>query len=148
MGTIKKIIGIILAFTFLVSAGSIYAKSDSAANLSNWYETSFHKKSGELGATTANAIGAILKNANIFIVKSKDIIDSSIESFRDEQVRKVVAGIVDYREDIKSQVDNTVTELQKENNFDDYAEKANIDEVVEKDVEDILAEVLNEKSTK
>jgi hypothetical protein len=144
MVTIKKIFGIILTFTFLIGAGSIYANVDSAANLSNWYENSFQKKSSELGAATATGIFKTLKNVNVFVVGTKDTIGSTIESFRDEQVKKVVAEIVDYQNDIESQIGTTVTELEKEN-FDDYAEKAKVEEDIEEDIENILEEVLSEQ---
>ena len=144
MVTIKKIFGIILTFTFLIGAGSIYANVDSAANLSNWYENSFQKKSSELGAVTATGIFNTLKNANLFVVGTEETIGSTIEIFREEQVKKVVAEIVDYQNDIENQIDSTVTELEK-GNFDDYAEKAKVEEEIEQDIENILEEVLSEE---
>lgn len=144
MVTIKKIFGIILTFTFLIGAGSIYANVDSAANLSNWYENSFQKKSSELGAATGTGIFKTLKNANIFVIGTKETISITLESFRDKQVEKVVAEIVDYQNDIENQIDSTVTELEKEN-FDDYVEKAKVEEEIEQDIESILEEVLNEQ---
>jgi len=144
MVTIKKIFGIILTFTFLIGAGSIYANVDSAANLSNWYENSFQKKSSELGAATVTGIFKTLKNANLFVVGTEETIGSTIESFREEQVEKVVAEIVDYQNDIESQIDSTVTELEKVN-FNDYAEKAKVEEEIEQDIENILEEVLSEQ---
>ena len=144
MVTIKKIFGIILTFTFLIGAGSIYANVDSAANLSNWYENSFQKKSSELGAATATGIIKALNNAEKSVVESKSIIDFAIADFRDEQVKKAVAEIINYQNDIENQIDTTVTELEKEN-FDDYAEKAKVEEEIEQDIENILEEVLNEK---
>jgi len=144
MVTIKKIFGIILTFTFLIGAGSIYAKIDSATNLSNWYENSFQKKSSELGTAAGTGIFNTLKNANVFVVGTKETLGSTIKSFRDEQVKKVVAEIVDYQNDIENQIDSTVNELEKEN-FDDYAEKAKVEEEIEQDIENILEEVLNEQ---
>ena len=144
MVTIKKIFGIILTFTFLIGAGSIYAKVDSAANLSNWYENSFQKKSSELGAATATGIFKTLKNANMLVVGTKETIGSTIDSFREDQVKKTVDEIVDYQNDIENQIDTTVIELEKEN-FDDYAEKAKVEEEIEQDIENILEEVLNEQ---
>ena len=144
MVTIKKIFGIILTFTFLIGAGSIYANVDSAANLSNWYENSFQKKSSELGAAAGTGIFKVLNNAETSVVESKSIIGFAIANFRDEQIKKAVAEIISYQNDIERQIDTTVTELEQEN-FDDYAENANIEEKMEQDIENILAEVLSEE---
>jgi len=142
----KKILGLIVASTLLLSAGSIYAKVDSGANLSNWYQNSFLKESGKLGAETATGIWTTLTKVNTFVLESKESIDSQIESFRDEQVKKAVAGIVEYRNNSKDQLDQTIIKLQEEN-FDDYAENAKIEEEaeVEQDIENILEEVLSSK---
>ena len=139
----KKIFGIIIAFSVLFSAGSIYAKVDSAANFSNWYENSFQKESGRLGATTAAGIWTNANHVRTFVSESKIEIDSSIESFRDEQVRKVIAGILEFRDDNKSRLEQTVTDLKQEN-FDDYVENVNIEETVDQDIKNILEDVLSE----
>ena len=144
MVTIKKIFGIILTFTFLIGAGSIYANVDSAANLSNWYENSFQKKSSELGAATATGITKALNNAEKSVVESKSIIDFAIADYREEQMKKAVAEIINYQNDIERQIDTTVTELEQKK-FEDYAENANIEEEIENDIENILAEVLSEE---
>ena len=45
--------------------------------------------------------------------------------------------------EITNQIDQTVTELGKEN-FDDYVESRNIEEEIEQDIAAILAEILGE----
>lgn len=109
--TIKKILVIILVITFLVSGGSIYAKGNLEANLSNLYEASIQMEIAKLGTATSSRMWTTLKYTNAFVLGSKEYIDTKIVDFRDEQVRKTVEVIVDYKNDIKSQVENTNTEL-------------------------------------
>lgn len=141
---LKKFLGIIIASTVLLSAGSIYANVDAAANLSKWYENSFQKESAKLGATTAIGILKTFEHVNDFLDESKREIASSLQSFTGTRVNEVESEIEQYQNDIESQIDTTVTELEKEN-FDDYAEKAKVEEEIEQDIENILEEVLSEQ---
>lgn len=139
----KKIIGIIIASTVLLSAGTIYANVDSATRLSNWYERSFQKESSKLGAETAVGLTRTLGQVKVFIVESKEFIDQSILNFTVDRVKEVAAEIRKVQNDTENRLDQTVSELKKEN-FDDYAENANIEEELNQSFEEILADVLSE----
>ncbi|MBU0905137.1 MAG: hypothetical protein KKF57_08060 [Firmicutes bacterium] len=143
----KKLIGIIIASSVLVSAGSIYANVDPATKLSNWYDHSFQKESEKLGAETADGLFSMLMQVQLFIKESKASIDSSIVSFTAGRVKELASEMDRIQNDTKNRLDETVSQLKKEN-FDNYAENANIEEQVEQDIENILEDVLYEKSTK
>ena len=143
----KKILGIIIASSVLFSAGTIYANVDPATKLSNWYERSFQKESEKLGAETAVGLGKTLAQVKVFINESKNSFDRSIVSFTADRVKEVTAEIEKIKNDTENRLDQTVSEL-KEENFDDYAENADIEVQVEQDIENILKDVLNETSTK
>jgi len=144
---LKKILGIIIASSVLFSAGTIYANVDPATKLSNWYERSFQKESEKLGAETAVGLGKTLAQVKVFINESKNSFDRSIVSFTADRVKEVTAEIEKIKNDTENRLDQTVSEL-KEENFDDYAENADIEVQVEQDIENILKDVLNETSTK
>ena len=143
----KKILGIIIATSVLFSAGTIYANVDPATKLSNWYERSFQKESEKLGAETAVGLWKTLAQVKVFIDESKNSFDRSIVSFTADRVKEVTAEIEKIKNDTENRLDQTVSEL-KEENFDDYAENADIEVQVEQDIENILKDVLNETSTK
>lgn len=143
----KKILGIIIATSVLFSAGTIYANVDSATKLSNWYERAFQKESEKLGAETAVGLGKTLTQVKVFIDESKKSLNRSIVSFTADRVKEVTSEIEKIKNDTANRLDQTVSDL-KEENFDDYAENANIEDQVEQDVENILEDVLSETSTK
>jgi len=142
----KKLIGIIIASSVLVSAGSIYANVDPATKLSNWYDHSFQKESEKLGTETAVGLIKVFTQFQGIMKESKDSIDSSFVSFAANRVKEVALEISRIQNDTEDRLDETVSELKKEN-FDDYAENANIEEELDRSVEEILKEVLNEKDT-
>lgn len=41
----KKVLGIVLVFTILIGAGTIYANGNTGQNLSEWYKNAFHEES-------------------------------------------------------------------------------------------------------
>lgn len=141
----KKLIGIIIASSVLVSAGSIYASVDSATKLSNWYNQSFQKESEKLGAETGVGLWNMLSQVQGFIKESKTSINDSMVSFTANRVKEVASEINRIQNDTENRLDETVTELKKEN-FDDYAENANIEEELNQSFEEILKEVLKEDS--
>lgn len=142
----KKLIGIIIASSVLVSAGSIYANVDPATKLSNWYDHSFQEESEKLGAETGVGLWNMLSQVQGFAKESKASIDSSIVSFTAERVKEVALEISRIQNDTENRLDETVSELKNEN-FDDYAENANIEEELDQSVEEILKEVLSEEDT-
>ncbi len=142
----KKLIGIIIASSVLVSAGSIYANVDPATKLSNWYDHSFQKESEKLGAETAVGLIKVFTQFQGIMKKSKDSIDSSIVSFAADRVKEVALEISRIQNDTENRLDETVSELKKEN-FDDYAENANIEEELDQSFEEILKEVLSEEDS-
>lgn len=112
----KKIQGIFLALTLLVGISTIYAKVDSESNFARLYENTFQRGVSVIGSKTLNLAGTSLNYVRTFALQSKEEIDARIEIFQYKQVNKAVAGIVDYRNDIKSQVlRNDGTDMVEEN---------------------------------
>lgn len=140
MVIIKKVIGSILTVTLLFSAVSIYAMSDESTTLYNWYKKSFGKDSGVVLSATATNLEIGLKNVKTFYHESIKKIDSSLESIRAKEVEEAKNGIESYRNDTENRLNDTVIEL-KDVNFDNNIDQSAIEEV-EKDVLDVLTEVL------
>jgi hypothetical protein len=143
MVSIKKISIILLLFAVLLCAELSYANVDPAANLSNWYDQLFQKESDEIGAATTSGVWTTFEQAEVFMLETKKTIDYSLESVRNKQSQKAKNGIEKNLMELKNQLDNAVSELKKEN-FDDYAENANVEEVIEPDIQSILEEVLGD----
>jgi len=142
----KKLIGIIIASSVLVSAGSIYANVDSATKLSNWYDHSFQKESEKLGAETAVGLVKTVGQVKIFLSESRELLETSIVNYTADRAKEVVSEINKINNDNENRIEQTVSELKKEN-FDDYAENANIEEELNQSFEEILKEVLSEKDS-
>lgn len=143
----KKLIGIIIASSVLVSAGSIYANVDPATKLSNWYDHSFQKESEKLGAETAVGLVKTVGQVKIFLSESRELLETSIVNYTADRVKEVVSEINKINNENENRIEQTVSELKKEN-FDDYAKNANIEVQIEQDIENILEDVLNETSSK
>ncbi|MCZ8537286.1 hypothetical protein M9R32_08850 [Paenisporosarcina quisquiliarum] len=143
----KKIIGIIVASSVLLGAGTMYAKSDPAANLSNWYEHSFQNESDKLGAATGSGLWKTFSNVKIFVSEAKHTFDSSLTSFTTKRASEAISEIERYQIETENRLNQTVLEI-KDGNLKVYAKKANtnedIEEDVEQSVEEILEDVLNE----
>ena len=104
----KKLIGIIIASSVLVSAGSIYANVDPATKLSNWYDHSFQKESEKLGAETAVGLFKVFKQFQGIMEESKASINSSIASFTADRVKEVALEISRIQNDSENRLDETV----------------------------------------
>lgn len=143
----KKIIGIIVASSVLLGAGTMFAKSDPAANLSNWYEHSFQNESEKLGAETGSGLWKMFSNVRIFVSEAKQSLDSSLASFTTKRVSEAISEIEQYNIDTENRLHQTVSEL-KDENLKVYSKNANTNEDIEEDieqsVEEILEDVLNE----
>lgn len=139
----KKILGVFLLLTLLLSAGTIYASSNSAQNLSAWYKEAFQKESEKLGATTATGMLLIFKEVNNFLEESKENIDETLAFFRDEKVENAKNGIEEYQGQTIKSLNDTAVEL-KNINFDDYVDKLNIEAEIEQDFEKMVEEVFSE----
>ncbi len=141
--TMKKILGTLLLFTLLVSAGTIYANGNPAQNLLDWYENSLQKKSEELGVATATGMIVVFKEVNSFLKESKKDTDTAIVNVSDQQVIEAKAGIEAYQFETSKDLNETVAEL-KDVNFDNYVDGLNIEAEIERDFEKMIEEVFNE----
>ena len=139
----KKVLGIILVFTLLVGAGTIYASSNAGQNLSDWYKKAFQKESESLGAETAKGMILVFTKVNAFVKESKNDIDSAIAGFSDKQVNDAKTSIEGYQVETINSLNATVTELENVN-FDDYVEKQNIEEQIDQEFEQMLEDVFSE----
>jgi hypothetical protein len=143
---LKKIIGIIIASSVLFFAGSIYANVDPASKLSNWYDHSFQKGSERLGAETAVGLFKTVVQVKTILNESREYLESSIVSYTADRVKEVVSEINQISTDNENRIEQTVSDLEKEN-FDDYAENANIEEELDQSFEEILEDVLTEEES-
>ncbi len=141
--TMKKVLGTFLLFTLLLSAGTIYASSNSAQNLSDWYKNSFQKESRKLESDTATGITLVFKEVNTFLKESKNEIDAAIATFGDKLAKASKTGVEEYQTQTINSLYDTVVELEKEN-FDDQMDKLNIEAEISKDFESIVEEVFSE----
>ncbi|MFD1929205.1 hypothetical protein ACFSFY_14275 [Sporosarcina siberiensis] len=139
----KKVLGIILLFSFLISAGTIYASGNSGQNLSDWYKKAFQTESEKLGATSATGMVLVFKEVNLLVEETKKSIEDALTSFRDIKVKEAESGIEKYRAETISSLNATVTELENVN-FDDYVDKLNINAQIDKDFEQMIEDVFSD----
>ena len=132
-----------MASSVLLGAGTMYAKSDSAANLSNWYEHSFQNESIKVGAETGSGLWKTFSNVKIFVSEAKQSFDSSLTSFTTKRVSEAISEIEQYKIDTENRLNQTVSEL-KDENLSVYETNEDIEEDVEQSVEEILKDVLND----
>ena len=143
MAFIKKKIGTLIIITVFLCAGTIYANVNAAATLSNWYTKSSQKEDDKIGLAVEPRVWTSFKQLESFLFAAKGNADSAIEKNRNKQVKEAKSAIDELLADMKNQFNDTVIELEKDT-FDYYVENRNIDEEIEQDVENILAEVLSE----
>ena len=136
------IIGILALF--LIGAGTtIYAKSNSAQNLSDWYKDSFQQKSGLVGSLTAVELVTSLSEFNQFITGSKKSLDAMIAVLFEEKTSDVQSSIEMQHAEMVDELEETVAALQQDN-FDEYVDELNIEAELTMEVEKMLEELLNE----
>jgi len=139
----KKILGIILVFTVLLSSSTIYASGLPQNSLSKWYGQSFQKESEKFNYATLTGVIEILKEISDFLVESKESISNSVTSLLDEQVKTSKSQIENYPMETKYLLDKTANELEKVS-LDEYVDKAKIEDEIRQDIEKILVDVLSE----
>lgn len=139
----KKIFGIIIASSVLLGAGTMYAKTDSATNLSNWYEHSFQNESMKLGVETGAGLWKTFSNVKIFVSEAKQSFDSTLASFTAKRVSEATTEIEQYQIDTENRLEQTVSEL-KDENLKVYSKKVNMNEDIEEDIEQSVEEILEE----
>lgn len=138
---IKNRLSILLLITVTLSSGFFYANAQAASTLSNWYTTTFQKESEKTTSTVETEVWTTFKLVSSFIVEANENATTAIENFRNKQVDESKANIEALATDMKKQINQTVTELEKEN-LDEYIESRNIEDEIEEDVERILVEIL------
>ncbi|MGE6488091.1 hypothetical protein [Paenisporosarcina sp. NPDC076898] len=143
----KKILGIIMASSVLIGAGTIYAKADSATKLSNWYEHSFQSVSTQVGVELGAGLRETLSNVKIFASEAQQSFDSSLTSFTQKRISEAISEIEQYQIDSVNRLEQTVSELKAEN-LKVSSKRANTNEDIEEDleqsIEEVLADVLND----
>ncbi|MBO0588890.1 hypothetical protein [Sporosarcina sp. E16_8] len=139
----KKVLGIVLLFTLLLSAGKIYASGNPAQNLSDWYKNSFQKESGKLAVATTAGMLVVFKEVNSFVKESKKSIEDALASFGDDKMKEAESGIEEYQSNALNSLSDTVAGLENVN-FDDYVDKLNIEAEMDKDFENMVEELFSE----
>ncbi|NYF23614.1 hypothetical protein [Sporosarcina sp. JAI121] len=136
----KKVLSTFLLITLLFSAGTIYASSNSAQNLSDWYKKAFQKESEELGAATATGMISIFIGVNTSLKEAKKDIDTVIASIRGQRINDAKSGIERYQTKTINSLNTTVAELENVN-FDEYVDGLHIEEEIDQDFEKMVEEV-------
>ncbi|TQR21678.1 hypothetical protein [Psychrobacillus vulpis] len=68
--------------------------------------------------------------------------DSAIENFGDNQKKEAQASIQRYQSDKRSELEQTVSDLQN-NSFDNYVENVKLDGEIDSEIHNILTEVFS-----
>lgn len=126
----------------MVGIGTIYASSNSAQNLSTWYNDLFQKRSEILGSETASHFIVGIADFSLFVKQSMESLDMNIEDMGDNQLEKTNSTINAHRSELIDSV-NEAAELQ-DVSFDDYVSNRNIEAEILLEVEAMLEELLNE----
>ena len=139
----KKKFVILLSIIFLASAGTIYANTNSAQMLSQWYEKSFKEKSESIGAETATALIRMLSENRMFVMEMNIALETAIAMQRDRATGDTTTGIEDYKDALIKDLNATRDELSNET-LEEYVTNRNIEEEIQLEFESILQEVLSE----
>lgn len=141
----RKILSVSILALLLVGAGStIYAKSNSAQNLSDWYKGSFQQKSGILGSFSAVELITSLSDFNQFVTESKKSLDAMFAVLLDEKTIDTQVSIEMQHAELINELNETVADLKQDNFFDEYVDKHNIEVEITTEVERMLEELVNE----
>ena len=143
MAFIKKRLSTLILITVLLCSGLIYANVQAASTLTNWYTQKFQKEDEKKTTTAETEIWTTFKQLGSFISEAKENATTAIEKSRKKQVEESKMNIETVVTDIKQQLNQTVTDLEKEN-FDEYVENRNIEGEIEDEVATILEEILGE----
>lgn len=140
----RKFLSICIITILLAGAGAtIYAKTNAAQNLSNWYKNAFQQKSEIMGSITATQIIKGVAGFNQFVSESKNNFDAVIAALRDDSVKDTQSVIEMRHDELVKELNETVVDLQQET-FDDYVDELNIEAEITREVEEMLEELVNE----
>ena len=140
----RKILSVCILTILLIGTGSsIYAKTNSTQNLSDWYKSAFQQKSEILGSVTATQIIKGVANFNQFVSGSKNTFDAVIAALGDDSARDTQSEIEMRHAEFVQELNETVIDLQQET-FDDYVDELNIEVEITREVEKIVEELVNE----
>jgi len=134
----KKVVGIILVFFILLGSSTIYASGLPRTSLSKWYDQSFQKESE--GKASLAKIEMTLEGVNTFILETFESYQSTIQKAIVNQIKESKAGIEEYQQETKSQLDEVVTEL-KEEKIDELIDNDAIEKEIDQDIDEVLIEV-------
>lgn len=99
----KKILFIIFLSSILFSAGFIIGTGGLGSKYSLQNIDSIQKKTIELGYTSVIEFQTVLNQIEILIAASEENIEATVNQFRNEQVKIMVAGLVNYKNANNSQ---------------------------------------------
>ncbi|SFQ55716.1 hypothetical protein SAMN05421670_2683 [Psychrobacillus psychrotolerans] len=134
----KKVVGIILVFCILLGSSTIYASGLPRTSLSKWYSQSFQKESeGQVGLAK---VEKTFEDVNTFILETIKSYQTTIQEVIENQIKDSKAGIEEYQQETKSQLDEVVTEL-KEEKIDERIDHEAIDKEIDQDIDEVLIEV-------
>ncbi|MBO1910267.1 hypothetical protein J4G37_36475 [Microvirga sp. 3-52] len=140
---IKKRLSTSLLITVTLCLGFLYANVQAASTLSNWYTDNFQKEEEEISSTVETGIWTSFKQLGAFMGEAKKDASIEIEESRKKKLDESKANIEALVTGLKEQIDQTVTDLEKES-LDGIVNSRNIEDEIEQDVTTILAEILGE----
>lgn len=140
----RRILSVGILVFLLVGAGTtIFAKSNTAQNIFDWYEGEFQQKSKDFGSIAAGELLTSLNNFNQFVTGSEKSLDAMFAVLFDEKTSDTQSNIEMQHAKLVNELNETVTELQQ-GDSDEYVDKLNIEAELTMEVEKILEELLNE----
>lgn len=138
MLTLKKVVGIILVFFVLLGSSTIYASGLPRNSLSKWYDQSFQKESE--GKVALDKVEKTFEEVNTFILETLESYQTTIQEIIEYQIKDSKAGIREYQQEVKSQLDDADFEL-KEEKIGDYIDNEAIEKEIDQDIDEVLIEV-------
>ncbi|UJL46327.1 hypothetical protein KFZ58_18590 [Virgibacillus sp. NKC19-16] len=141
----KKIARVIIAVCFILTFASIYVFANAGGNLSNHQTEVAQKNTGETEINADKQILAINDLLTEHLETLKENVDEGMGAFASTIHSANKQEIENYRIIYVSRLEDSKQEL-KERNMDDFAEEKEreIRAGIRQDVEDYLAELLNE----
>ncbi|WP_172371544.1 hypothetical protein [Sporosarcina jiandibaonis] len=132
-----------LLIPVILCLGFVYANVQATSTLSNWYYDTSQKEDEVISSTVETDVWTTFKLLDVFIVETRQDATTAIEESRNKQLEESKAYIEVVVSGMKEQVNQTVTDLEKEG-FDAFVKSRNIGDEIEQDVTTMLVEILGD----
>lgn len=138
----SKKIALIAVVIMMIGIGSVKA-NERLQPLVEWHNKQFVPISEELGAVTAVGLLKTVKTTSVIIKESKFGFSLAMAELSGDNTALVIHEIEKYEQQMQFDLTVTKEELKKQN-FEGYKERLSIERTVTDEVDQILAEVLED----